>query len=179
MTQPASGTRPTATPAPGTYLLDPELTTIRADVKAMFGLARVHGTFRLNGGQVIIAANAADSSVRASIDAASFASGHSVRDGHVVSAQLLDARAYPQITFTGQGVRRDGADWIVTGSVTAHGTAQPAEVRVTDAWLEAGTARFRATARLDRTSFGITGKKGTVGRTVDLIIEATAHPARQ
>jgi polyisoprenoid-binding protein YceI len=179
MTQPASGTRPTGAPAPGTYLLDPERSTVRADVKAMFGLATVHGTFRLNAGQVIIAADAADSSVRASIDTASFASGHSVRDGHVVSAQLLDAGAYPEIIFTGQGVRPDGADWIVTGSVTAHGTAQPVEVRVTDAQLEAGTARFRATARLDRASFGITKKKGTVGRTVDLVIEAVAHPTHQ
>jgi polyisoprenoid-binding protein YceI len=177
MTQPASGTRPNDAPAPGTYLLDPERTTVRADVKAMFGLTTVHGTFRLNAGQVVIAADTADSSVRASIDAASFASGHSVRDGHVVSAGLLDAGAYPEISFAGRGVRRDGADWIVTGSVTAHGTAQPVEVRVTDARMEAGTARFRAAARLDRTSFGVTGKKGTVGRAVNLIIEAVAHPA--
>lgn len=177
MTQPASGTRPTATPAPGTYLLDPERTTIRADVKAMFGLATVHGTFRLNAGQVTIAADPANSSVRASIDAGSFASGHSVRDGHVVSAELLDARAYPEITFVGRGARPDGAEWILSGSVTAHGTAQPVEIRVTDTWLEAGTPRFRATARLNRATFGITGKKGTVGRTANLVIEATARQA--
>jgi len=42
---------------------------------------------------------------------------------------------------------------------------------------EAGGARFRATARLDRTSFGVTKKKGMVGRTVDLVIEAVAQPA--
>jgi polyisoprenoid-binding protein YceI len=36
---------------------------------------------------------------------------------------------------------------------------------------------FRATARLDRTSFGVTKKKGMVGRTVDLVIEAVAQPA--
>ena len=42
---------------------------------------------------------------------------------------------------------------------------------------EDGAARFRATARLDRTSFGVTKKKGMVGRTVDLVIEAVAQPA--
>jgi hypothetical protein len=31
--------------------------------------------------------------------------------------------------------------------------------------------------RLNRTSFGITKKKGLVGRTVDLIIEAVAQPS--
>jgi polyisoprenoid-binding protein YceI len=41
---------------------------------------------------------------------------------------------------------------------------------------QGGEARFRATARLDRTSFGVT-KKGMVGRTVDLVIEAVAQPA--
>ena len=42
---------------------------------------------------------------------------------------------------------------------------------------EDGAAWFRATARLDRTSFGVTKKKGMVGRTVDLVIEAVAQPA--
>jgi polyisoprenoid-binding protein YceI len=61
--------------------------------------------------------------------------------------------------------------------VTAHGITVPAEVRLGDARQEAGEARFRATARLDRTSFGVTKKKGMVGQTVDLVIEAVARPA--
>ena len=56
-------------PQPGTYALDPDLTTIRADVKAMFGLLTVHGTFRLKDGQVIIAEDPAVSRARAVIDA--------------------------------------------------------------------------------------------------------------
>jgi polyisoprenoid-binding protein YceI len=164
-------------PPPGTYTLDPERTTIRADVKAMFGLLTVHGTFRLRAGQVSIAADQGASSVQASIEAGSFASGNTTRDADVVSASLLDAKAYPEITFTGQGARREGDGWVVPGSVTAHGTAVPAEVRVSDARLESGAARFRATARLDRASFGVTKKKGMVGRTVDLVIEAVAQPA--
>jgi polyisoprenoid-binding protein YceI len=175
MTEHASETFPADAPPPGTYTLDPERTTISADVKAMFGLLMVHGTFRLRSGQVLIAADPATSTVQASIEAGSFASGNTTRDADVVSAALLDAKAYPDITFTGQGARRDGDGWVVPGSVTAHGTAVPAEVRLGDARLEAGGARFRATARLDRTSFGVTKKKGMVGRTVDLVIEAVAQ----
>ena len=156
-------TPPAGAPAPGTYTLDPERTTIRANVKAMFGLMTVHGTFRLQSGQVSIAAG-------------SYASGNTTRDADVVSATLLDAKAYPEITFSGQGARRDGDGWVLPGSVTAHGTAVPAEVRLSDVREEAGGARFRATARLDRTSFGVTKKKGMVGRTVDLVIEAVAQP---
>ena len=164
-------------PAPGTYILDPARTTIRADVKALFGLMTVHGTFRLQSGRVSIAGDPAASTVQASIAAGSFASGHGARDADVVSAALLDARAYPEITFAGQGARRDGDGWMVPGSVTAHGTAVPAEVRLGDVRPEAGGTRFLATARLDRASFGVTKKKGMVGRTVDVIIEAVARPA--
>ena len=171
-----TGTLPAGAPAPGTYTLDPEQTAIRADVKALFGLMTVRGTFRLRAGQVSIAADPGASSVRATIAAGSFASGNAARDADVVSATLLDARAYPEITFTGQGARREGAGWVVPGSVTAHGTAVPAEVRLSQARGEADGARFVATARLDRASFGVTRKKGMVGRTVDLVIEAVAQP---
>jgi polyisoprenoid-binding protein YceI len=166
-----------ALPAPGTYALDPERTTIRCDCKAMFGLMTVHGTFQLNSAEVSIGADPAQSTVQASVAAGSFNSGMGTRDADVVSATLLDAKAYPEITFTGAGVRQEGANWVLTGSVTAHGTTQPAEVRVTDAHMEDGTARFRATTRLDRTSFGITKKKAMVGRTVDLVIDAVGRPA--
>ncbi len=176
MTEHAPDTFPADAPPPGTYTLDPERTTIRADVKAMFGLLTVHGTFRLRSGQVLIAADPAASTVQASIEAASFASGNTTRDADVVSAALLDAKAYPEITFTGQGARRDGDGWVVPGSVTAHGTAVPAEVRLGDVRLEAGGVRFQVTTRLDRTNFGVTKKKGMVGRTVDVVIEAVAQP---
>jgi len=163
--------------APGTYILDPARTTIRADVKALFGLMTVRGEFRLQSGQVSIADDPAAASVRASIAAGSFDSGHGTRDADVVSAALLDARAYPEITFTGRGARRDGDGWVVPGSVTAHGTAVPAEIRLGDVRAGDGETRFLATARLDRTSFGITRKKGMVGRTVDVVIEAVAQLA--
>jgi len=182
MTEPAAETSP-GTPPPGRYALDPARTTVRADVKAMFGLFTVHGTFRLKDGQVSIAAEPGESSVRASLDAASYASGNAKRDADVRSPGLLDARGFPDIIFTGRGARRDGADWLLTGSVTAHGTPVQAQVRVTGvSGVRAdGQApefvRFQATARLDRTSFGITRKKGMVGRMVTVVIEAVGQPA--
>ena len=177
MTEHASGTSAVAAPPPGDYTLDPERTTVRANVKTMFGLFTVHGTFRLKSGQVTIAADPAESSVRASIDAASFASGNATRDADVVSPVLLDAQGFPEISFSGRGARRDGDGWVVAGSVTAHGTPVSAEVKVGDARAEGGAVRFAATARLDRASFGIIKKKGMVGRTVDVVIEAVGRPA--
>src|ERR1035437_10466742 len=177
LTQSAAETFPADAPPPGTYALDPECATVRADVKAMFGLFTVHGTFRLKSGQVVIAAEPGGSRVRASLDAASYASGDAKRDAHVLSPGLLDARGFPEITFTGQGARRDGADWVVTGLVTAHGTPAPAQVRVSGARFDGAFVPFLATARPDRTRSGVTKKRGTVGRAGPVVTGAVGRPA--
>jgi polyisoprenoid-binding protein YceI len=177
MTEPQPAASAGQAPAPGSYRLDPERTTVRADAKAMFGLFTVHGTFRLVTGEVTIADDPAKSSVQASIATDSYSSGNATRDNDVTSETLLDAKAYPQITFESSQVRPDGAGWVVSGTVTAHGTGVPAELRVHSAVTENGAARFQVSGQLDRTSFGVTKKKGMVGQTVVLSIDAVGAPA--
>ncbi len=172
-----SSSVPTAAAPPGVYRLDPARTVVRADVKAMFGLLTVHGTLRLRSGEVMVGDTAAESSVRATIDAGSFASGNATRDRDVVSPALLDAATYPDITFTGQGASQDGARWLVPGSVTAHGVTVPATLTMDDIRADDGAVRFHAVATLDRTKFGVTNKKGMVGAAVAVTIEAVAVPA--
>lgn len=162
---------------PGTFTLDPGRTTIRCDCKAMFGAATVHGTFRLINGQLEVGPDLADCAVSVTIDAASFESGLSARDEHVKSRSLLDVRTYPLITFTSGSVRPDGDGWIVCGTVTAHGTAQPAEVRVRSVQHDGDTLRLQATCTLDRTTFGVTKVRGRAGRTVHLLIDTQTTPA--
>jgi polyisoprenoid-binding protein YceI len=178
MTEPQPDVSAAQTPAPGSYRLDPERCTIRADVKAMFGVATVHGTFRLLTGEITVGDEPAGSSVQASIATDSYASGNAARDKDVTSANLLDAKAYPQISFDGSQVRPDGAEWVVSGTMTAHGTGVPAELRVHSAVMEDGAARFRVTGQLDRISFGVVKKKGMVGRAVDLSIDAVGVPSQ-
>jgi polyisoprenoid-binding protein YceI len=173
MTQPESAA---AAPAPGTYRLDPERSTVHTHVKAMFGLLTVHGTFRLLSGEVTVAPDPAQSSVKVAIDTASYASGNATRDKDVTSEALLHAKEHPQITFDGSQVRPDGTGWVVSGSVTAHGSSVPAELRVQEARVEDGAVHFRATADLDRTAFGVTKKKGAVGRAVAVSIDAVGIP---
>jgi polyisoprenoid-binding protein YceI len=66
---------------------------------------------------------------------------------------------------------------VLPGSVTAHGATVPAELRITFTEADANEVRFRAVARLQRTSFGVTKKKGMVGRMVNLTIDAVCLPA--
>ena len=173
----SSSTRPATTPAPGTFRLDPDRATIRVDGKGMFGLAPVHGTMRLVSGDVTITDDPARSSVRAVIDAASFSSGNRKRDKDVISANLLDAPSYPEITFSGEGARAQGGDWVVPGTVTAHGVPVPAELTIDGVRTEDGAIGFHAVATLDRTRFGVTKMKGMVARTVNVIIDVLAVPA--
>ena len=176
MTESSPTTGAAATPAPGTYRLDPGRSTVKADGKGMFGLITVHGTFRLVSGEVTIAADPAQSSVQATIDATSYSSGLGKRDKDVTSATLIDAQTYPEITFSGQGARAAGAGWVVPGTVTAHGTPVPTDLRIEEIRLEDGTARFHAAATVDRNQFGVTKKKGMVGPKVVVIIDAVAVP---
>lgn len=168
---------PADAPAAGTWRLNPERTSVRADVRAMFGLLTVRGEFRLTAGYVTIADDPARSTVQATIDAGSYASGNAKRDSDVTSAGLLDTAAHPEITFTSGQAHQEAGGWVVPGSLRVRGTTHPVEVRVTGARMEGGNARFTATARLDRTDFGLTKKKGMVGRTVHVTIDAVGTPA--
>jgi polyisoprenoid-binding protein YceI len=176
MTQPSPDTSPVPSIPPGTYRLDPDRSTIRVGVKAFIGLLTVHGSFRLQSGRVTIAADPLASETQAVIAADSFTSGNTLRDHDVISGELLDASAYPTITFTSTHIQPMGEDWVVFGSITARGTSSDAEVRVREARMEGSAVRFRATATLDRTRFGLTKRKGLVGQTVEIAIEVTGVP---
>ena len=165
-------------PATGTYVLDTERTVIRCAARAMLGLLPVRGTFDLSGGRVTIADDPARCAASATIAAGSWVSGNSVRDAHVASAALLDAKTYPEITFSGTGARPDGdSGWILPGSLTAHGTTRPVDVRVTQASVDGHVARFRVTATVNRMDFGLTRMKFRTGHVMHLTIDAVGVPA--
>ena len=163
-----------APPPPGRYRLESGRGTIRASARAMFGLFTVKGTFRIRDGEICIAEDPAACTARATIDASSYDSGNARRNRDVSSPALLDTGRFPDISFTGTGARAEHDSWAVDGSVRAHGATDTIQVRVSEARAEGDGAYFRATARLDRTRLGVSGKKGMVGRNVTLSIEARA-----
>lgn len=166
-----------AVPPPGRYRLDPERTRVHVNVKAMFGLLTVHGRMQLRSGEIVIAANPTGSSVTAVIESSSFSSGNAKRDRDVTAAGLLDAGTYPEITFEAGTVRQDGDGWVVTGTVSAHGQSVNTDLHMSKAALQAGVLTCRATARLQRADFGITKKKGMVGESAHITIDAIAAPS--
>jgi polyisoprenoid-binding protein YceI len=91
---------------------------------------------------------------------------------------LLDAATYPEIVFVSEGLLRDGDDWELTGTVTAHGTRVPVRVRIDHLATQDDGIRVHARAEhLDRYAFGVTRGKGMAGRFLDLDLDVVADPA--
>jgi polyisoprenoid-binding protein YceI len=82
----------------------------------MFGLGAVKATFTIASSELLVADPVAASTVVVSVDAGSFRSDKSRRDDQVRSASLLDAATYPNITFTSDGLREQGAGWLLDGA---------------------------------------------------------------
>jgi polyisoprenoid-binding protein YceI len=165
---------PLAGTASGNYLLDPDRTTIQISAKANWGLQTVRASFRLDGGSFQIDEDGNLTDVAAVIDAESFFSRNTRRDRNIKSPNFLDVATYPKISFEGGPSTPHDGGVLLNGLVSIHGVTEPVEVRVLDAAVEDGAARFSATARLDRTRFGMTHLPRRVGKLIDLSFAVVA-----
>jgi polyisoprenoid-binding protein YceI len=96
------------------------------------------------------------------IDAASVDTRNDQRDAHLRSGDFFDAENHPWITFTSRRVRALAEGRLeVTGDLTIRGVTREVvlsveeEGRGTDPW-GAERVGYTATARIDRTHFGLT-----------------------
>jgi len=146
-----------------TYTIDPAHSGAHFTVRHMM-ITNVRGAFRNVKGTVVYdAANPADSSVEAEIDAASIDTRETQRDTHLRSADFLDAEKFPAITFRSTKVEPAGeAEWKVTGDLTIHGVTRPVVLNVEgpapegkDPWgnVRSGAS---ATTKIKRSDFGLT-----------------------
>ena len=165
--------------AAGRYRIDPDRSLVRYSGKHMFGLGTVHATFSVREG-VLSIGNAGDTlRTCVTVAAASFCSNNAKRDRDVRSAGLLDVEHHPDITFTSEhGQPTSGQGWLVSGTVTTHGRSVPVDVLVDRVTVNGPEVHAHGWVRnLDRTSFGITGSRGMVGRYLDLELEVVGRPA--
>jgi polyisoprenoid-binding protein YceI len=158
-----TGIAPSITPA--TYPIDAGHSGVSFTVRALFGLATVHGTMPVVDGTVVVADEPAACAVTATVDATGFATGNRRRDTDVRSARFLDTAAHPVWSFRGTGF--DGST--LTGVLTVRGVDAEVAFAVSSA-PSPGGCRFQATGRVDRTAFGVTSGRGMVGRHVEVRI---------
>jgi polyisoprenoid-binding protein YceI len=159
-------------PRLGRYEIDPARSTLAFRTRHLFGLAPVRGTFAIRGGTVDIAEPLTDSAVHAEIETASFGTRNPQRDASVRARRVLDAGHHPVITFHSEAFdsERPGTRDI-PGTLTVRGVTRAVRLQVTDVTLAPGSFTVRATARVDRTEFGVTAYRGLAGRYLDMSME--------
>ena len=144
------------------WQIDPSHTSIGAKVKHMM-VSTVRGRFAGVTGTIDFDPAVPErGSVELRIPAASIDTGDEKRDGHLRSADFLDAQNHPDIVFKSTTVKSSGPDaLVVDGALTIRGITKPATVNVELAGIaedpRAGRrAAFDATATIDRTQWGLT-----------------------
>ena len=125
-------------------------------------VTKVRGQFgAFEGTARIDEANPSASKVDLTIQVASVDTGSADRDGHLKSGDFFDVETYPTITFTSTEVKRDGADWAVTGDLTIKDVTKP----VTIEFEHTGSARdpfgnlrvgFEGETTINRKDWGLT-----------------------
>ena len=174
----ADSTTPLQAPAPGTYRVDPQRSTLSYSGRHRFNTGTVHATFTISSGEIRVADPLTDSVVTVTVDAASFKSNSARRDKDVKSATLLDVSTYPTIAFASERLRHEADRWVVSGKVTAHGSTVQVDVALDRVTPDADGFRLHGRAEhLDRYAFGVTKAKGMVGRYLDLELDVVASPA--
>ena len=145
-----------------TWKTDPAHTDIQFSAKHMM-VTTVRGKFASVDGTVLLDEDQpAAASGTFSVDAASLNTGVEQRDGHLRSADFLDADAHPRITFTTTAVEpRGGNDYRVTGDLTIRSVTRPVTFEVAFLGLYVGMngarrAGFHATTKLNREDWGLT-----------------------
>lgn len=143
----------------GTWKIDPVHSDVSFSVRHMM-VSKVRGQFRTFEGQIVTAANPADSTVTATIDLSSIDTGDEARDGHLRSADIFNVETHPKMTFQSTSVTPSGDGFDVEGDLTLHGITKSVKLNLepngfgADAW--GGTrAGFSASTEISRKDFGI------------------------
>ncbi len=148
-------------PVAGTYELDPAHKRVGFMARHMM-VSKVRGEFAEATATITIGEDPLQSSVTATIQAASFDTRSEQRDGHVKGGDFLDVENHPTITYASTAVKDfDGTELVLIGDLTIKNVTKQVELTVE---LE-GVSRspwgqdlfgFSATTEIDREEFGIT-----------------------
>src|SRR5438067_13441944 len=98
----------------GTWVIDSAHSDVTFTVRHL-GRAKVRGRFDEVETTIVTGASILDSTVTATIQAASIDTNNDQRDGHVKSGDFLDVAEFPTITFASTGVRYDDGEYLIDG----------------------------------------------------------------
>jgi polyisoprenoid-binding protein YceI len=170
-------------PPPGRYRLSPEQCTVTIRTRHLFGLGPVRATLALREGRIQVGTRPEASTVQARFAASTFRSRNPARDAAVLSPRLLDAEAYPSLSFTSteliqakdQAGDQATGQWALRGELEVRGVTRLVEVRISAVEADGATLRATAQVSIDRYDFGITTYRGLAARSLTVDLSITAH----
>jgi polyisoprenoid-binding protein YceI len=149
-------------------------------------VSKVRGEFTDASATITVAEDPMQSSVTATIQAASIDTKQADRDGHLRSPEFLDVETFPTLEYRSTAVKsRDGNEFVLLGDLTIKGVTRQVELEVE---FE-GVGRtpfgtdvfgFTATTEIDREDFGLTWNVALetggvlVGKKIKIEIEGEA-----
>lgn len=170
---------PLAMAQASTWVSDPAHSEVDFTITHM-AISNVHGRFGKIAATVVYdPADAAKSSVQATIDISTIDTSEEARNNHLKTPDFFDLAKYPTATFTSTSVAKNGNGLTVNGNLTLHGVTKPVVLDVkgpvgpVQGMDHKQHAGFSATTTISRSEFGIGPKfpPAIVGDDVKLTID--------
>ncbi len=163
------------------WVIDPTHTSVEFSIRNFFFFTVKGRLSELVGTIVLDAADLRRSSVEATINAASIATGSKRRDTHLRSADFLNTARHPELRFQSTKVERgrDRDTLRLTGTLTIKGKSREVVLDVTavDRSRSPGgqeVAYYTAQVEINRFDFGVKHLPGLIGRTLKVTINVQA-----
>jgi len=176
-------------PKVGVYTIDPAHTEVGFVARHLIG-TKVRGRFTEASGTFTVAENPEESSVEATVQAATIHTNQSMRDDHLRTNDFLDVATYPTLTLKSTGLNQvDDSHWVLTGDLTIRGVTKSVDFDLEflgeGASMQEGktVVAFSATTEIDRRDFGVSFNHSlldgsvVVGNKVVIEIEVEASQA--
>jgi polyisoprenoid-binding protein YceI len=148
-------------PKTGTYAIDPAHTDVGFISRHLIG-TKVRGRFTDVVGTFTVAEPIENSTLEATVQAASIHTGQEQRDDHLRTNDFLDVPNHPTLTLKSTGLKHAGDNhWTMTADLTIRGVTKSVDFDVEflgegPAMVEGKTVvAFSASAEIDRRDFGV------------------------
>ena len=184
-------TTPTALEAltPGIWSVDAGHSTVSFVARHLV-VAKVRGRFTDFAGTITVADDRLQSSLEATVRAASVSSDDDGRDGHLRGADFFDVENHPTWTLVSTGISATGkgSDYVLHTDLTIKGVTKPVDFQLefegvaTDPWGNT-KAGFTAEAEINRKDWGLEWNVALeaggvlVGEKVKIVLEIEALKA--